>query len=131
MVNDWILIYLCQIADMVDSILWAECKCFHQKCLPLSSLACSVDFTSIDQFKKDYKASMTLQWIPIVAAVDLHLKDPGPAGGQRGRNGHRRTDEGCRTEEAEDGEKHGGEEDGKGGLCPPAQVRVEFPYQNG
>jgi len=40
---------------MVDSVVWAECKCFHQKCLPLSSLACSVDFTSIDQFKEEYK----------------------------------------------------------------------------
>ena len=43
---------------MVDSVVWAECKCFHQKCLPLSSLACSVDFTSIDQFKEEYKASV-------------------------------------------------------------------------
>ena len=68
---------------MVDSVVWAECKCFHQKCLPLSSLACSVDFSSIDQFKEEYKASITLPRVLIAAAVDLHLKDPGPAGGQR------------------------------------------------
>jgi len=43
------------MVDTVDSVVWAECKCFHQKCLPLSSLACSVDFTSIDQFREDYK----------------------------------------------------------------------------
>ena len=46
------------MVDTVDSVVWAECKCFHQKCLPLSSLACSVDFTSIDQFREDYKASV-------------------------------------------------------------------------
>jgi len=45
---------------MVDSVVWAECKCFHQKCLSLSSLACSVDFTSINQFKREYKASAVL-----------------------------------------------------------------------
>jgi len=40
---------------MVDSVVWAECECYHQKCLPLSSLACSVDFTSVEQFKEEYK----------------------------------------------------------------------------
>ena len=47
-------------ADMADCVVWAECKCFHQKCLPLSSLSCSVDFSSLEKFRHDYKASLAL-----------------------------------------------------------------------
>ena len=47
-------------ADMADCVVWAECKCFHQKCLPLSSLSCSVNFSSLEKFRHDYKASLAL-----------------------------------------------------------------------
>jgi len=36
-------------------MVWAECECFHQKCLPLPSFSSSVDFTSISQFRQEYK----------------------------------------------------------------------------
>ena len=48
------------IPDMETGVMWAECECFHQKCLPLPSLSSSVDFTSISQFRQEYKASALL-----------------------------------------------------------------------